>query len=488
MRFRLAGRVSCVLGLLAGALPASAQQVAPNLVVVMTDDLDVASMQTALQQGLMPNLKAYVSDPGLTFSNSFVTFPLCCPSRATYLTGLYPHNTGVLWNSGGFGGFANFDDSSTLATWLQAAGYRTGHVGKYLNGYESAAYVPPGWDDWQTLVDPGTYCMYDYSISDNGVAVAYGDAPADYQTDVLRQRALDFVAESEGDDGAPFFLTVTPLAPHLETSCHPAGVRGAPRHVGSVNLPLPTPASFNEADMSDKPLWMRALPLADQDAEQSVYNDRLTSLRAVDDLVGALMASLVRHGELERTALVFTSDNGYLLGKHRWESKVLAYEESIRVPLLLRTPGPAAGTVTALVLNNDLAPTLADYAGATPGLAVDGRSLRPLIDGTATDWRRRFLVEHPPTGESYPVPPYLAVRTARSVTGAPLSYIETYNSTGTLTTARELYDLTLDPLQLGSLHADMSPLRVAQRQSLARHLQYLRYCGGGTCQTFEDQP
>ena len=481
-------RVLCALGLLTGALSAPAQQVSPNLVVVMVDDLDVSSLQTALQQGLMPNLEAYVAGPGLTFSNSFATFPLCCPSRATYLTGQYPHNTGVLWNSGGSGGFARFDDSSTIATWLQAVGYRTGHVGKYLNGYTDAAYVPPGWTDWQALVDPGTYCMYNYTISDNGVAAAYGNTPADYQTDVLRRRALDFVAESESDDAAPFFLTVTPLAPHLESSCNPAGVRGAPRHLGSVDLPLPTPASFNEADMSDKPLWMRSLPLVDPAAEQAIYNDRLTSLRAVDDLVGALGASLEALGELARTVFVFTSDNGYLLGKHRWESKVLAYEESIRVPLLLRTPSPAAGTVTALVLNNDVAPTLADYAGATPGLAVDGRSLRPLIEGTATAWRRRFLVEHPPTGESYPVPPYLAVRTAGSATGAPLSYVETYDAAGTLTRARELYDLTLDPLQLTSLHADQSPLRVAQRRQLAQRLQELKACGGGTCQAIEDRP
>ncbi len=477
------------LALLALAAPsARAQDTRPNLIVVMVDDLDSESLQTALAQGLMPNLKTWVADAGTTFSNSFVTFPLCCPSRATFLTGLYPHNTGVVWNSGSNGGFAQFDDTSTIATWLQGAGYRTGHVGKYLNGYTNAAYVPPGWTDWQGLVDPTTYCMYDYTVSDNGVAVNYGSAPADYQTDVLRQRALDFVNESEAQDASPFFLVVTPLAPHLESSCQATTVRAAPRHEGTVNLPLPQPVSFNEADMSDKPLWMRALPLVDVAQTQQIYNDRLEALRAVDDLVGALIQALATNGEMARTALAFTSDNGYQLGRHRWSSKVVQYEESIRVPLLLRpTGGGVARTLSQLVINNDLAPTLAAAAGVVPGLTVDGRPLQPLLDGSATSWRKRFLVEHPATGENFPVPPYLAVRTASSATGAPLCYGQTYNDAGTAVTARELYDLTLDPYQVSSLHNDNSPLRVAQRQALAQHLQNLRTCGGGTCQTFEDQ-
>lgn len=488
MRFGL-GRVlaGLLLTTAAGAVPAAAQTAQPNLIVIMTDDLDAESLQTALAQGLMPYLKTYVADVGVTFANSFATFPLCCPSRATYLTGLYPHNTGVVWNSGPNGGFANFDDSSTIATWLRAAGYRTGHVGKYLNGYTNAAYVPPGWDDWQGLTDPGTYCMYGYTVSDNGVAVVYGNGPADYQTDVLRQRALDFISESEAEDAAPFFLTITPLAPHLESNCQPNTVRAAPRHEGTVNLPLPTPVSFNEADMSDKPLWMRVLPLVDAAQTQQLYNDRLEALRAVDDLVGAVMLAVTENGELGRTSIVFTSDNGYLLGRHRWESKVLGYEESVRVPLLMRRPNGAARTISELVLNNDLAPTLADAAGVAPGFAVDGRSLRPLLDGSAATWRKRFLVDHPPTGESFSVPPYLAVRTATSLTGAPLAYIETYNDAGTLVTARELYDLVLDPYQVSSLHNDNSPLRVGQRQSLAQHLQNLKSCGNGTCQSYEDQ-
>ncbi len=467
---------------------ALAQDTRPNLIVLMTDDLDAESLQTALAQGLMPNLKSFAADAGTTFSNSFVTFPLCCPSRATFLTGLYPHNTGVVWNSGNNGGFAHFDDSSTIATWLQGAGYRTGHLGKYLNGYNDAAYVPPGWTDWQALVDPTTYCMYNYTISDNGVAVTYGSSPADYQTDVLRQRALDFVNESEAQDAAPFFLVVTPLAPHLESNCNPNTVRAAPRHEGTVNLPLPQPVSFNEADMSDKPTWMRTLPLVNLAQTRQLYNDRLEALRAVDDLIGALVQALTVNGELARTAFAFTSDNGYQLGRHRWESKVVLYEESIRVPLLLRpTGGGAARTLSALVINNDLAPTLAAAAGVVPGLVVDGRPLQPLLDGSASTWRRRFLVEHPPTGESFPVPPYLAVRTATSATGAPLCYGQTYNNAGTTIVARELYDLALDPYQVSSLHADNSPLRVAQRQSLVQHIQNLRTCGGGSCQTFEDQ-
>jgi arylsulfatase A-like enzyme len=459
---------------LAAAPQVGAQDTRSNVIVIMADDLDSESLQTALAQGLMPNLKTWVADAGVTFSNSFVTFPLCCPSRATFLTGLYPHNTGVVWNNGPNGGFAQFDDTSTVATWLQGAGYRTGHVGKYLNGYNNASYVPP---------------MYNYTISDNGTAVSYGSGAADYHTDVLRQRALDFVNESEAQDTAPFFLVVTPLAPHVESSCAASTVRAAPRHEGTVNLPLPQPVSFNEADMSDKPAWMRTLPLVDVAQTQQLYNDRLEALRAVDDLLGGLIQALATHGELARTVLTFTSDNGYQLGRHRWQSKVVQYEESIRVPLLVRPAGGGtARSVTQLVLNNDLAPSIAATAGVTPGLTVDGRSLLPLFASTPPPtWRKRFLVEHPPTGQSFPVPPYLAVRTASSVTGAPLCYGETSNNAGTTVTAVELYDLALDPYQVSSLHADNSPLRVAQRQALAQHLQNLRTCGGGSCQTFEDQ-
>ncbi|MGH9323415.1 MAG: sulfatase family protein [Vicinamibacteria bacterium] len=454
------------------------------MILIMVDDLDVESLSAAVEAGYMPHLLRTIVGEGTTFTESFVTLSLCCPSRATSLTGQYPHNHGVIRNSGEFGGFDRFDDRSTLATWLQDGGYHTGHVGKYLNGYRDASYVPPGWDRWQALVDPSTYCMYGYTISDDGVPITYGTSPGDYQTDVLAARSEDFVrAWRERSDPRPFYLSIAPLAPHVEV-CR-SGIRPAPRHTGSVSLQLPTPPSFNELDMSDKPVWMRSLPLRDPDAIQAFYRNRIASLRAVDDLIGSLVARLDGVGALEETAILFTSDNGYLLGLHRRLSKILLYEESIRVPLMVRLPGQGRSDRSdALVLNNDLAPTIAALAEVEPQLSVDGRSLLPLLQRTHTrarrSWRERFLVEYPPTGERSGIRPFFAVREDR------LIYAETLNFAGTATTYVELYDLTHDPFQLESLHNDPSPRRQAQRAVLKARLEALKTCGGGACQVLEE--
>jgi arylsulfatase A-like enzyme len=328
--------------------------------------------------------------------------------------------------------------------------------------------------------------MYDYTVSDNGIPVTYGSGEDDYQTDVLATLAARFVRQAEATDGRPFFLSVAPLAPHLESACNPDGVRAAPRHDGTVDLPLPAPPSLNEADMQDKPAWMRRLPLRDVEHLARVYNERLASLRAVDDLVGTLARTLEEAGELERTAWIFTSDNGYLLGQHRWHSKVLLYEESIRVPLVVRVPGATTPAVVGrIALNNDLAPTIAALAGIQPHHAVDGRSLLPLLRGAGQPWRRRFLVEYPPTGERG-IPPFFAVRTDGDGGTPALVYAETLSFDGRSLRARELYDLESDPFQLESLHDDPSRRRTWQRRVLAAHLEALEACGKGTCQVAEE--
>jgi arylsulfatase A-like enzyme len=455
----------------------------------MVDDLDAGSLDAAVQAGYVPNLVERVLTGGTSFTESFVTLSLCCPSRSTSLTGQYPHNHGVVRNSGASGGFAAFDDSSTLATWLRDGGYHTGHVGKYLNGYSDPSYIPPGWDEWQALVDPSTYCMYGFTISDNGTPVQYGTAEADYQTDVIAARGDDFIRQwHEAGDARPFYLSLAPLAPHLEAACNPGGVRPAPRHEGTVDLPLPRPLSFNEPVMRDKPQWMRALPFVSPGRVGVVYNERIAALRAVDDLIGQLARGLEQVGVQDRTVLIFTSDNGYLLGEHRWRSKVLLYEESIRVPLIVRLPSggqpPRVGRIT---LNNDLAPTIAALAGVQSGLPVDGRSLLPLLGTEPTPWRRRFLVEYPPADETIGIPPFFAVRSGDATDSTRVLYGETLNFSGTRVTDRELYDLVLDPFQRRSLHNDPSPARVLQRALLRRELQQLKTCGNGTCQTLEDE-
>jgi arylsulfatase A-like enzyme len=483
-----------------GAVAQSARTGSPlNIVLIMADDLDVGSTETAVAQHFMPNLKQYLIDPGTAFRESFVTESLCCPSRSTYLTGQYAHNHGVLRNYGDAGGFDKLDHTSTLAVWLSAGNYRTGHVGKYLNGYTFEHLVPPGWEEWHGLVDPTTYCMYDYTVSHNGSPQTYGHSAADYQTDVLAGLAETFIKNS---DPRPFFLSIAPLAPHRESYCNPAGVRPAPRHEDTVRLPLPRSPSFNESDMSDKPTWMQQLPQRDLMALAKLYNQRIEALRAVDDLIGRVVNALQTVGKLEHTVLLFTSDNGFLLGQHRLEGKVLFYEESIRVPLVIRVPGlPGPKSVTQLVLNNDLAPTITDFAGVSATHAMDGRSLLPLLDGSATMWRKRFLVEFPLTimdsandldqareGADMRVYAFLAVRTglAENPELANLLYSETMNEAGV--TDREFYDLhsTQDPYQIESLHNDPSPARLWQQQQLKQALDALKNCGQGTCQSLEE--
>jgi N-acetylglucosamine-6-sulfatase len=467
----------------------------------MADDLDEGSFRDAARAGRLPHI-GRVFARGTEFRRSFVSESFCSPSRATFLTGLYPHNHGIVRNTGAQGGFETFmrgfaDDN--LGPWIHAAGYRTAHVGKFINGYFDGTRVPPGWDEWQALVGPSTYCMYGYDVSNNGHPVHHGYRIADYQTDVLAGLAEAFILQSRAQGSTqPLFLNVAPLAPHRERFCGQDGVRPAPRHARTPPLPMPEPPSFNETDMSDKPAWMQALPPVDEAAMSALYNQRIASMRAVDDLLGRVVRALRAVGELDRTAFVFTSDNGYLLGRHRWEAKTLVYEESIRVPLLLRVPGRAGPrTVDELVLNNDLAPTIAALAGATPGHVTDGRSLLPLLDGTAASWRRRFLVEFPPAlssaaaddpdAEPLPplIPPFLAVRTGADGDLSNLVFAETVSALGGLR-AEELYDLRpdADPFQVTSRHDD--PAYAAKQRRLRDHLEALKACGNGTCPALEE--
>lgn len=505
---------SLIGGLFCTIFACASAHAAPNLVVVMADDLDETTLAEALDLGVLPHIDDVLRAGGLHFSESFVSNPLCCPSRASFLTGRYAHNHGVLnitYDAANpQGTFAAFDDREHLGTWLQRAGYRTGLIGKFLNGYgyvppaqcptcDWMRYVPPGWDDWQALPDygelngaggigyAGAYCMYNYTINDNGTLVTYGGADADYQTDVLASRAADFV-DAASADARPFFLWLAPLAPHFEL-CLPASteferdVRGAPRHVGSVPPTVgfdPFKPSFGESDVGDKPAWYAAefpaLAGADIAALQRGFRHRIEALRALDDLVGRLRSRLEAIGAWDDTVLVFTSDNGWFHGEHRAWGKVLAYEESIRVPLYLRGPGIGAGlTSSAMVLNHDLAPTLAAFGAAVPTPAVDGRDLSAFFGGAQpADWRRRLLIEHFRDGDWAPVSfaDYFAVRTAAGdLAGMQNRTFIDWRLDGQAH-GSEHYALDNDPFQIESLPATGS---IATRLRAA--LAALRDCG-----------
>jgi N-acetylglucosamine-6-sulfatase len=437
----------------------------PNILVIMTDDQAVESMR------VMPNVRTLLADQGVTFDNSFVSYALCCPSRATYLTGQYTHNHTVWGNAAPNGGYYKLDSTNTLPVWLSRAGYQTVHLGKYLNGYgtRNATEVPPGWGEWYGSVDPSTYRFYNYTLNENGRTVTYGTGAANYQTDVYARKAVDIIRR-QAVDPRPFFLSVAFLAPHSGGPREPGDPAGqatpvpAPRHKNYFAAqPLPTPPSFNEADVSDKPAGIRNRPLltpARQAALRENYQQRLESLLAVDDAVAQIVNQLNAIGELGNTYIIFTSDNGFFHGEHRVpQGKVLLYEPSIRVPLIIRGPNvPAGQHRRQLVENIDLAATIVAATKVQPGRVLDGRNLLPFARNPLLHSGRDLLLE---------TPTYAAIRTpgwlyAEHVTGE-----------------RELYDLFRDPYELSSLH--MNPRYERIKADLARRLARLRGCAGAVC-------
>ncbi len=468
----LIGAIAALAALAAGAASGGgAPPPPPNVVVLMTDDQAFESMK------VMVRTQRLLGGEGVTFDNFFVSYSLCCPSRSTFLTGQYAHNHGVLGNQPPDGGYYKLDSSSTLAVWLQRGGYYTGHIGKYLNGYgtRNQAEIPPGWSEWHGSVDPSTYQYDGYKLNEGGTVTTYcaDKSPACYQTDVYAEKAEDFILR-RGRSGQPFFLWVAFLANHSggpKDADDPAGLATpspAPRHRDAfAATPLPTSPSFDEADVSDKPASIRRRPLlSDRDiaAIRENYQQRLETLLGVDEAVEGIVGALRAAGQLERTLIVFTSDNGFFHGEHRVRSgKVLVYEPSIHVPLIVRGPGVPRGEHRGqLVSNIDLAPTILQAADVAPGRKVDGRPLWPLIRDRGVEWGRDLLFVNGP-GENH----FDAIRTR------DWKYVE--HATG----ERELYDLAGDPDELQSLHADQRYTDL--RASLAGRLAKLRTCSGQSC-------
>lgn len=435
-----------VLALLATAGQAWAR---PNVVLVMTDD------QTQESIKVMTKTRAGIGAPGTTFTNSITSFPLCCPSRATYMSGQYAHNHGVVNNVPPFGGYTRFNFANSLPVWLQQAGYRTMHVGRTLNGYgvdnPSITDVPPGWNDWVSTLDPTTYDYTRWQMNENGQVLALPgmDRPFEHQTDYLGRRADELIQQA-APSAQPFFLSLTFPAPHSGKPIDPDDPPGvatpspAPRHRDVfATTPLPRPPGFDERDVSDKPRIIRRrsrLNLGEAGAVQENYRQELESLLDVDDAVGQLLGTLQRTGELANTVFIFTSDNGFTHGEHRIRAaKVFPYEESIRVPLMMRGPGVPAGLrYGKQAANIDLAPTILDAADALPGRLQDGTSLLGLAADPQKRSGREIVLEN---GRGLRTQSkYRGLRNDRYV------YIR-HDRTG----ERELYDLRRDRYQLNNL-------------------------------------
>jgi N-acetylglucosamine-6-sulfatase len=402
---------------------AGSAHAAPNIVLVLTDDQRWDTL------GAMPTVERELVRRGVTFANAFAVDPLCCPSRASILTGNYPHTTGVWSNGGRRGGWQAFrnEERSTLAVWLQRAGYTTAFLGKYVNSYASTV-VPQGWNRWFAFVPSNVPNFVDYELNVDGTIVP--SQPGEYSTDVLAAEAVRFIETTP----EPFFLLLAPYAPHGPAT-------PAPRHADAFSdVPPWRPPSHAEADVSDKPAYIRARPLPDpavQAGRDAFRIDQLRSLLAVDDAVANVLGALARGGRLANTVIAYTSDNGHAWGEHRHFAKQAPHEESIRVPLVVRYDALGTGprTRTEIAANVDLAPTFAELAGAAAP-PTEGRSLVPLLGGARAGWRNALLLEHLRGSPSRGVPTYCALRRPTAV------YVQ--YGTG----EEELYDLTQDPYQL----------------------------------------
>jgi arylsulfatase A-like enzyme len=533
-RFALA---ALALWLLGATVPAAegrpvsaAKDGRPNILVIMTDD------EALTDVALMPNVKKLIQAQGTTFADAVDSFPLCCPARATFITGQYAHNHGVEGNFYPFGWYGMKDRGNTLPAWLQKSGYYTAAIGKWLNGYgakDAHGEVPKGFDTWRGLLDVSAYDYGNFVMNVDGklrswgdkkfarklvrfanIEVSYvknpglgalldwlhkvmGDPPykswgakagaKNYSPDVTG-RVTERLVSGQKDAKDPFFIWWAPAAPHREDVA--TTLMGRPgrdpqppvRYAGKLEqYTLPTPPNFNEADVSDKPsnLTDATAPLTDAQLQQLQldYEGRAGSLRAVDDHVKKLVDILDRTKQLDNTLIVFLSDNGWMQGEHRIPGdKYLPYEESLRVPFILRGPGiPKGRTVSGQVANIDFTPTLLDAANAKAGRVQDGVSLLPVARDPSKRPDRAIMVEALNRlfdGDFGSVngwdKPYTGVRTDR------YTYV-VYTETG----EKELYDRESDPYQLDNLAG--LPAYEAVQARLADRLTELEHCAGAAC-------
>ncbi len=444
----------------------------PNIVFVLVDDMRWDDLGVGGHPFIETPHMDRLAGEGARFTNAFATTPLCSPSRASFLTGQYPHTNGIVDNTA-----RPSHDLPVFPKALQQAGYRTGFFGKWHMGNDDSPR--PGFDHWVAM--PGQGEAIDPSLNVDGQRVR----EKGYTTDLLTDYAERFI---DRPSDAPFLVYLAHKAIHPNViqnddgsltplAGQPGGFVAADRHRGRyAGRPMPRRANAFAPPL-DKPALMRRIdrlpPLGKATATtDEEIRGRLEMLLAVDDSLGRLRAILERKGVLDDTIIVFTSDHGYFYGEHGLnEERRLAYEETIRIPLIVRYPrlATAGSTPAAMALSLDLAPTLLEVAGLTPDAAVQGRSLVPLLTGTAKDWRTSFLVEY----FSDTVFPrirtmgYVAARTGRH------KYIQ-YRE---LQEMDELYDLEADPFEMTNLVArpEAAPVLQQMRGELQRLLDETKW-------------
>lgn len=505
MRF---GMIAVLLVVLAAGLSScnaikSVGKNSPNIIVILTDDLDYKMMP------FMKNTNTLIGEQGATFTNYFVTSAVCCPSRASMFCGQYPHNTNILDNFPGFKKFyLDKKEDDTFAVWLKNAGYETALIGKYLNYYPVPVgwnYIPPGWTEWdvflhQTIGGGGGPLYNDYRLNENGRTVEYPISAGNYSTDVIKKKSLDYINKNI-EDGSPYFLLISVYAPHGPSD-------PAPRHADMfADLEYPKGPAFDEQDVSDKPAALQDLALDgdiyDAGDANNLFRKRARTVLAVDELVAEVMQVLEQNGQLDNTYVIFTSDNGFHMGEHKLPSgKGTPYEEDIHVPFFIRGPGIQAGSeITQMTANVDLAQTFADMANASPLDLADGRSFLPLLQpqlDSAMEWRKALLIE-----KGYPEPissssqlvsfdtpqePQVQVEYPDSIYDEYLRKVgggiyqgiraETFIYVEYENGEIEYYDLLNDPYQLNNIASTLAPDVLA---SLHEWLTQFKACKADDC-------
>lgn len=485
----------------------------PNIVVIMTDDQQMMwkeGEKVWLRRKIMPQTYRLFDRGGTVFNDFAVTTPVCCPSRAGFLTGQYGHNSGVLANKPGYAGL--IDPGNVLPVWLRRSGYRTALVGKWLHGYAETtgdfALPAPGWQRWAELLTFNRY--YGYEMSVDGRRVSYGTGNNDYVTRVLSKRALGWVREY-AHRAKPLFLWLSHMAPHSAKArpnpCRQSALPERQDYGLFSEETLPLPESFNEADVSDKPTYIQERPVLDETQVADLarrYRCQLASLRSVDRSTKQLLVALEDAGELRNTVFVFTSDNGLFMGEHRLRSgKGLPYDEAVQVPLAIRVPahylrgGEHAQAVDAQTANIDLAPTILKLAGAQPCAAADscrafdGRSLLPLIEGRTPSWAedRTIVIEQqneaPGVDRRRDFGPctYWALRTPTEVYIENTSVLDTSLDPAQCVAQSppitEHYSRVTDPFQIQNLFNRQSGATQPQAL-LSQRLAELRTCAGNS--------
>ena len=440
-------RISCVCEraaapdrAVAAPNPVAAAATKPNIVLILTDDQRWDSLA---------DMPATNARSWRRFTQSFVVEPMCCPSRASTLTGRTPSHTGVDTVRKG----RALNERRTFATMLDAAGYRTVFAGKYLNKwpYRRKPYSPPGWDRFYAFRDTDKY--FDYTLVENTKSVRYGIEPDDYSTDVLAGKAIHAIATTKRSE--PLFVEFAPYAPHR------AGVHDptpAPRHVGAcADTDFPLPANFNAYDEVSEPSWLAGEMPKDDDAIVGMRRAACEAMLAVDEAVTNIFDALAKAGRLANTYVVVTSDNGFHFGEHRLLSKGDLYEESIRVPLLVSGPGVLPGSDERLTSNIDLAPTFLDWARVKhPRGFFDGSSFAASAAGTTIADPTAVLLRGCRTGGT--------PTTGGAVCGSHDSNMgmnwglrtARYKYVAYPDGSRQLFDITVDPGEVHNLAQDPS--------------------------------